>query len=591
MKDIKCLFRTTKISEVHAENMIRRELQSLDFSDSEALHHRSQNFHRLLQDCIARKSLENGKQIHDQIMQSGYQLDVVISSTLVNMYINCGSFEDACNVFEHMHVRDIVSWNVMIAGYSKCGLHKEAITLFWEMTRAGVKPTKITFVHVLKACTESESLEDGMAVHAAMKGEVNSDVFLDSTLIGMYARCGSIQKGREVFDEMQERDGVSWNVMIGGYAQSGDVEEAMSLFEQMQKEAVWPDNVTFGGLLKACTNSTSLDCGQEVHSYMVKCGIDTGIIFGSCLVDMYAKCGKIRDARVVFDKLTNRDVVIYNVMIAGYAQDRLGNEAFKLLCQMQDEHMKPDRVTFLCLLKACISLSSLELGKKVHSHIIVHGYGLDTKVMNTVIDMYAKCGGMAQARQVFDKLPRDNVVTWTAMISGYVQHRQFEEAFKLFWQMQAESLQPNEAAYVLVLKACAHMGALEQGRLIQALIQKTGFQSTILVDSTLIDMYCKCGSVKLARQVFDHMPKQDVISWTAMITGYAQHGHGKEALQIAKKMLAEGFKPDRITSMVILSACNHIGLVDDALSFFYSMTQDYGIVPTAEHYACMVDLL
>lgn len=566
----------------------RRDLSQIASSaDSQSLTY----LHRLLQDCIACRSLEKGKQIYDHLMQSGLPLDVVVSSTLVNVYVTCGSLEDACKVFERMHERDVVSWNMMIAGYSKCGLHNEAIALFWEMNRAGVKPTKITFVNVLKACTESKSLEDGMAIHTNMKSEMNSDVFLDSALVGMYAKCGCVEKGRQVFDEMQERDVVSWNVMIGVYAQSGKVEEAISLFDQMQKGAVQPDNVTFACLLKACTNSASLHCGQEVHIYMVKCGIDTGIIFGSCFVDMYAKCGRIRDARVVFDKLANRDAVIYNVMIAGYAQERLGNEAFKLLSQMQGERLKPDRVTFLCLLKACISLSSLELGKQVHLHIILNGYGLDTKVMNTVIDMYAKCGGIVQARQVFDKLPRDNVVTWTAMIAGYVQHRQFEEVFKLFWQMQAESLQPNEAAYVIVLKACAHIGALEQGRQIHRLIQKTGFQSTILVDSTLIDMYCKSGSVKLARQVFDDMPKQDTISWTAMVTGYAQHGHGKEALKIAKKMLAEGFKPDRITSMVILSACNHIGLVDDALSFFYSMTQDYGIVPAAEHYACMVDLL
>lgn len=569
----------------------KRDLQIVSSADTEARTYRSDYLHRHLQDCITCKSLENGQRIYDLITQNGLPLHVIISTTLLNMYLTCGSLEDACNVFDCMRVRDVVSWNMMIAGYSKNGLHKHAISLFWEMNRAGVRATKVTFVNVLLACVELKSLEDGMAIHASMKGVVDSDVFLDSTLVGMYAKCGCIEKGRNIFDEMQERDVVSWNVMIGVYAQSGKVEEAINLFGKMIKEAVQPDNVTFGSLLKACTTSASLHCGKEVHSYMAKCGLDTGIIFGSCLVDMYAKCGKIRDAGVVFNKLAMRDSVIYNVMIAGYAQEKLENDAFKLFSQMQGEHIKPDRVTFLCLLKACISLSSSELGKQVHLHIILNGYGLDTKVMNTVIDMYAKCGCMVHARQVFDKLPKDNVVTWTAMIAGFVQHRQFEEAFKLFWQMQAESFQPNEVAFVLVLKACAHKGALEQGRQIHDLIQKTGFQSNILVDSTLIDMYCKCGAVKLARQVFDGMPRQDVVSWTAMITGYAQHGHGKEALEVAKKMLAEGLKPERITSMVILSACNHMGLVEDALSFFYSMSQTYGLVPSTEHYACMVDLL
>ncbi|MCO5591054.1 hypothetical protein L7F22_045030 [Adiantum nelumboides] len=572
-----------------AGNLTRRALQTcINNVDSESVRF---NLLRTLKNCITEKSVDHGRKIHDEIVQSGLLLDIVVSNTLLNMYIKCGSFADACKLFERLHERDIASWNLIIAGYTNCGRHKEAITHFWDMNRAGVKPSKITFASVLKACTESESLEDGKAIHAAVKDEINADIFLDSAIIGMYAKCGYIEKGRLLFDEMQKRDVVSWNVMIGVYAQSRKVKEAICLFEQMQKEAIPPDNVTFGNLLKACTNAASLELGQEMHSYMVKCGAYSSLMFGSSLVDMYAKCGSIRDAQTVFDKLSTRDVVIYNVMIAGYAEARLGDEAFKLLSQMENEPLKPDRVTFLCLLKACIGLSSLKLGKRVHVHIIVHGYGLDIKVMNTMINMYTKCGGIAQARQVFDVVPKEDVITWTVIIACYVHDRQFDEAFKLFWQMQAENLQPNEATYVIVLKACAQKGALEQGQDIHELIRKTGFQSTILVDSALLDMYCKCGSVKLARQVFDCMPKHDAVSWTSMLTGYAQHGHGLEALQIAKKMLAEDFKLDRITALAVLSACNHMGQVDDALFFFSSMIRDHGIVPSAEHYSCMVDLL
>ncbi|KAI5058850.1 hypothetical protein GOP47_0027020 [Adiantum capillus-veneris] len=586
---LKLLFYVKKHVDVsHAEYLTRRTLQTCDFAGSRLV---CFNVLHALRNCIAQKSVDHGRQIHDEILQSGLLFDVVVSNTLLNMYIRCGSFEDAYKLFECLHERDIASWNLIIEGYNKCGRHKEAIAHFWDMNRAGVKPSKITFLSVLKACTEVESLEDGKAVHAAVRDEMNSDVFVESAIIGMYAKCGCIQKGRQLFDEMQERDVVSWNVMIGVYGQIGKVKEVSSLFQQMQKEGIPPDNVTFGNLLKACTNAASLDLGQEMHSYMVKCGVYSSLMFGSSLVDMYAKCGSIRDARVVFDKLSSRDVVIYNVMISGYAEARLGDEAFKLLFQMEDEHMKPDRVTFLCLLKACIGLSSVELGKQVHVHAIVHGYGLDMKVMNTMIDMYAKCGGIAQARQVFDGLPKDDVVTWTAMISCYVHHRQFDEAFKLFWQMQAEKLQLNEAAYVIVLKACAQTGALEQGREIHELIRETGFQTTILVESALIDMYCKCGSVDLAHRTFNHMPKHDIVSWTSMLTGYAQHGHGLEALQIAKKMLAEGYKLGRITTLAVLSALNYMGQFDYALSFFCSMTRDHGIVPSGEHYACMVDLL
>eukprot|EP01018_Ginkgo_biloba_P031676 Gb_31111 [translate_table: standard] len=249
------------------------------------------------------------------------------------------------------------------------------------------------------------------------------------------------------------------------------------------------------------------------------------------------------------------------------------------------------KTTYASLLEDCINKKLLSEGKLVHAHMTEMGFKPDRFLGNTLVNMYAKCGSLVYARRVFDRMPERNVVSWTVMISAYDSRGHAEEALTLFSQMQQTGIQPNEFTFASVLPACADLAALEQGRKIHETIIKSGFHSDVFVASALLDMYAKCGSIEDACHVFDEMPKRNVISWNAMIVGYAMHGCAKEALQLFKQMQHLGTKPDHVTFVGVLSACRHAGLVEDGWQCFHCMSENYHITPAMKHYCCMVDLL
>ncbi|KAJ7540213.1 hypothetical protein O6H91_10G005500 [Diphasiastrum complanatum] len=546
----------------------------------------------LLKACASLAALEQGKQLHSEIIKRGFQSDVVVGSTLVDMYAKCGCTEDARELFDNMSERDVVSWNAMIAGYAQNALGKEALALFEQMKLEGVQPNNVTFVLLLKACASLAALEQGKQLHSEIiKRGFQSDVVVGSTLVDMYAKCGCTEDARELFDNMSERNVVSWNAMIAGYAQNGLGKEALDLYEQMKQEGMQPNNVTFVLLLNACASLAALEQGKQLHSEIIKRGFQSDVVVGRTLVDMYAKCGCTEDARELFDNMSERNVVSWNAMIAGYAQNGLGKEALDLYEQMKQEGVHPDNVTFILLLKACANLEALEQGKQLHSKIIKRGFQSDLVVCSTLVHMYAKCGCTEDARELFDNMSERDVVSWTAMIGEHAQNGLGKDALALYEQMKQEGVQPDNVTFVLLLKACASLAALEQGKQLHSEIIKKGFQLDVVVGNTLVDMYTKCGCTEHAREVFDNMSERDVVSWTAMIAGYAKNGIAQEALALFEQMQREGMKPDEVTYISVLSACAHSGLVDQGRYVFDSIYKNNVVTPSKEHYACMVDLL
>ncbi|KAJ7548560.1 hypothetical protein O6H91_07G017300 [Diphasiastrum complanatum] len=546
----------------------------------------------LLKGCSRRKALAEGKQVHALIVQSGLDSNIFLANTLVHMYAKCGSVLDADKVFSNMPQHNVYSWTAIISAYADSGQGKEAINLFQQMQETGLASDKVLFVVVLKACAGLAALEQGKQLHSdIIRRGFQSDVIVGNTLIDMYAKCGCTEDARELFNNMSERDVVSWTAMIAGYAQNGLGKEALALYEQMKQEGVQPDNVTFVLLLKACASVAALEQGKQFHSDIIKRGFESDVIIGSSLVDMYAKCGCTEDARELFNNMSERDVVSWTAMIAGYAQNGRGKEALALYEQMKQEGVQPNNVTFVLLLKACASLAALEQGKQLHSDIIKRGLHSDVIVGSSLVDMYAKCGCTEDARELFNNMSEQDVVSWTAMIAGYAQNGLGNEALALYEQMKQEGVQPDSVTFVFLLKACASLAALEQGKRLHSDIVKRSLQSDVIVGSSLVDMYAKCGCTEDARELFNKMSERDVISWNAMIAGYAQNGLGKEALALFKQMQREGMKPNEVTYISVLSACAHSRLLDEGGYAFDVMCKDHGVTPTREHYACMVDLL
>jgi pentatricopeptide repeat protein len=308
------------------------------------------------------------------------------------------------------------------------------------------------------------------------------------------------------------------------------------------------------------------------------------------MVAGYAQNGQVEEALDVFEKMPERNTISWNALIAGYAQNGCSDEALELFQKMQVAGVKPDSKTFGSVLPTCANLGALDQGREIHGRIITSEFQYDFVVQSALADVYAKCGILEDARKLFDKMCQRDVVSWTAMITGYAQNGYSVEALNLFKEMKLAGVKPDCKTFAGVLPACAKLASLEQGMEIHEEITGSGFQSDVIVANALIDMYAKCGSIIKAHHLFDNMPQRNVVSWTTMIGGYAMHGFGKEALKIFEKMQHSGMKPNRATLVCVLSACCHAGLVDEGWLYFNCMTQHYHITPTMEHYGCMVDL-
>eukprot|EP01018_Ginkgo_biloba_P027869 Gb_30918 [translate_table: standard] len=616
---IKTLFRA-----LTTEKIDEKLMPALHLADHLSLHVNSYQYARILRECINSKALNEGKQAHAHMMKTGFLLNVFLGNDLIIFYANTRNVTYARQVFDKMAERNVVSWNVMISGYVQNGHCIRALELFCQMQGTETGPDHFTFTSVLRACASLTDLRQGKQIHAyAIKARFDIHICVGNALISMYAKCGSILNACKVFDKMPQRDVVSWNAMATGYARQEQSEECLKLFCQMKWAGVKANQFTFSSILRTYSSeASSLVYGKQVHAHIIKTGFEPDVVVGNALVTMYSKCGSLEDAHHMFDEIPKRDVVSWtamitgyaqngyckeafqlfdqmpeqnavswNAMIAGYAQNRHGWMALKLFSQMLEAGINVTEFTFTSVVNACASLASLEHGKWIHGYVAKTGFESSLCIGSALADMYVKCQSMAYARRVFNNMPERNVVCWTGMITGYAQNGQGEETLRFFCKMQQASIKPNQFTFASVLGACGSLAAMKEGKQVHAHIIKTGLNGDVGVSNALVTMYAKCGSIEDALEMFVKMLERDVVSWNAMITGYAQHGCGKKALQLFKIMLQTGMKPNGITFIGVLSACSHVGLVNEGHNYFYSMIHDYGIVPIVDHYACMVDLL
>lgn len=319
-------------------------------------------------------------------------------------------------------------------------------------------------------------------------------------------------------------------------------------------------------------------------------GLGFDLFLATKLVNFYSVCDSLRNAHLLFDRIPKSNLFLWNVLIRGYAWNGPYEAAISLYHQMLEYGLAPDNFTFPFVLKACSALSAIEEGRNIHEHAIRTGWETDVFVGAALIDMYAKCGCVRSAREVFDKIEERDAVLWNSMLAAYSQNGHPDESLALCSEMALAGLRPTEATLVTVISASADIAALPQGKELHGFSWKHGFESNDKVKTALVDMYAKCGSVKVARNLFERLKEKRVVSWNAIITGYAMHGHANEALDLFEEMKEKSL-PDHITFVGVLAACSHGGLLDEGWIFFESMVRDYRIVPTIQHYTCMVDLL
>ncbi|KAL5700802.1 hypothetical protein ACHQM5_026209 [Ranunculus cassubicifolius] len=376
--------------------------------------------------------------------------------------------------------------------------------------------------------------------------------------------------------------------------------------------------------LRFCAKHNSPSQGKILHAQIIKSGLQQSQPLLNSLISMYGKCNLLHYALHLFDEMPQRDQVSYDSILTAYNQAKLPHQTLSLFRNMFSvDKLLPDGYIYATLIKACAGLSTVRQGKQVHASFVLSRFCDDDIVKSSLVDMYSRYGLMEDARSVFESVKVKNSVSWTALISGYARNGQCEvavavlrrmqvkdlfswtalisgivqtgdgvDAIKLFVEMRWEDVK-IEDPFVLssVVGAAANIAALELGKQLHCVVIVLGYESSVFVSNALVDMYGKCSDILAAKGVFDKILGRDVVSWTTIIVGMAQHGRAHEALCLFDEMLLEGLKPNEVTFIGLVYACSHGGFVDKGRHLFNSMIKDYKIRPSLQHYTCLLDLL
>ncbi|KAE8649658.1 pentatricopeptide repeat-containing protein At1g56690, mitochondrial [Cucumis sativus] len=462
---------------------------------------------------------------------------IISRNSLITRYSRLGQIEKARVVFDEMRDKNIISWNSIVAGYFQNKRPQEAQNMFDKMSERNT-----------------------ISWNGLVSGYINN---------------GMINEAREVFDRMPERNVVSWTAMVRGYVKEGMISEAETLFWQMPEKNVVSWTVMLGGLLQ----EGRIDEACRLFDMMP----EKDVVTRTNMIGGYCQVGRLVEARMLFDEMPRRNVVSWTTMITGYVQNQQVDIARKLFEVMPEKN----EVSWTAMLKGYTNCGRLDEASELFNAMPIKS----VVACNAMILCFGQNGEVPKARQVFDQMREKDEGTWSAMIKVYERKGLELDALELFRMMQREGIRPNFPSLISVLSVCAGLANLDHGREIHAQLVRSQFDLDVYVASVLLSMYIKCGNLAKAKQVFDRFAVKDVVMWNSIITGYAQHGLGVEALRVFHDMHFSGIMPDDVTFVGVLSACSYTGNVKKGLEIFNSMETKYQVEQKIEHYACMVDLL
>uniref|UniRef100_A0A803QCG8 Pentatricopeptide repeat-containing protein n=1 Tax=Cannabis sativa TaxID=3483 RepID=A0A803QCG8_CANSA len=514
-----------------------------------------------LQACCDHGLVRQGKQVHAQLVVNGGTKNNLLGTKLLAMYVLCGSFLHAKNVFFRCLELGFASpWNWMIRGFTNQGLFNYALRFYFKMLGYGISPDKYTFPPLIKACGGLNNLGLIKHVHERIRlMGLELDVFVGSSLIKLYAENGCIYDARQVFDKMPERDSVLWNVMINGYVRNCDTKRCVEIFLRMRESNVKPNSVTYACVLSVCGGSEELICfGVQIHGLVFSCGLELDSPVANTLLAMYSKSQRLFEACKVFNLMPQTDLVTWNGMISGYVQNGFMVEASNCFRDMVSARIEPDLVTFASFLPCVTESGNLKQGKEIHCYIIRHGVSIDVFLKGALIDLYFKCRNVEMACKILDQSNAVDVIVFTSMISGFVLNGMNCNALEIFRRLLRVKMRPNSVTLASIFPAFSGMTALKLGKELHGNTIKMGLDKLCYVGSSITDMYAKCGRLDLARRVFQRMPERDSICWNSMITNCSQNGKPEEAIDLFRRMGLEGIKYDCVSISAALSSCANL---------------------------------
>ncbi|XP_059637664.1 pentatricopeptide repeat-containing protein At4g19191, mitochondrial-like [Cornus florida] len=527
------------------------------------------------------------QQIHARFILHGLHQNQPLSSKLIDTYANLGHFTISQQVFSSVTCPNTPLYNRFLRNLFKFGEFEKTLLVYQEMFLKSMYPDEYTYPFVLRSCSQLSYAEIGKIIHGhVVKLGFDSYDIVGRALAEMYREIGNHGK-------LIEERPINWNSLIFEACRSGDPEEGFQIFKRMRMERLEPDSVCVINLLRASVDLNFLKLGRSVHSLIIVCNLFDDLAVNTALLTMYTKLGCLEDATLLFEKMSERDCVVWNLMISAYSRNGYPEKSLELLMRLVRSGIRADLFTAIAAISSIADLKSLCQGKQIHAHVIRNGSDYQVSVHNSLIDMYCKCDCLNAARKIFDLVREKTVVSWSSMIKGYVSHELFYDALSLFTNMKLDGYKVDSITVINILPACVNIGALEQVKHLHGFSIKCGLNSILSVNTALLISYAKCGCIEMARRLFDDedIDSKDMIIWNSMISAYSKHGDSLQCFELYDQMKQSKLKPDQVTFLGLLTACVNSGSVKEGWEYYKEMTETYCCQPRQEHYACMVDLL
>ncbi|CAL0319986.1 unnamed protein product [Lupinus luteus] len=441
------------------------------------------------------------------------------------------------------------------------------------------------FTNLLQACIPTKSLTLAKQLHSLIiTSGCSSDKFISNHLLNLYSKfgnfqgavalfdimpmrntmscnimikafleMGNIESAKKLFDEMPERNVATWNAMVTGLTKFEMNQESLSLFSSMNESGFMPDEYSLGSVLRGCAHLRALFAGQQVHAYVMKCGFELNLVVACSLAHMYMKAGRLNEGETVIKLMPNCNVVAWNTLMAGKAQNRNFEGVLDQYSVMKMAGFRPDRITFVIVISSCSELATLDQGKQIHAEAIKAGASFEVDIISSLVSMYSKSGSLQDSIKAFSECGERDTVLWSSMIAAYGFHGQGEEAIKLFNKMEQEKLAGNEVTFLSLLYACSHCGLKDKGlELFDLMVEKYGLKPRLEHYTCVVDLLGRSGCLKQAESMIRSMPlKADAIIWKTLLSACKIHKNAEMARMVAEEVLR--IDPQDSASYVLLA--------------------------------------
>ncbi|XP_061376129.1 putative pentatricopeptide repeat-containing protein At5g08490 isoform X2 [Gastrolobium bilobum] len=560
----------------------------------------------ILKSCSALLATNLGRALHSYVVKQGHVSCQVTNKALLNMYAKCGMLDDCLKLFDQLSHCDPVIWNIVLSGFSGSNKYDgDVIRLFRTMHSSGeAMPNSVTVAIVLPVCARLGDLDAGKSVHAyVIKSGFEAGTLDGNALVSMYAKCGLVSHDAyAVFDNIIDKDVVSWNAMIAGFAENGLLEDAFTLFSLMVKGPIQPNYATVANILPVCASfdkNVAYRRGRQIHSHVLQWPeLSADISVYNSLISFYLKVGRMTEAESLFWAMDSRDLVSWNAIIAGYTSNGEWLKALDLFGNLLSlETLLPDSVTIVSILPACAQLKYLQMGKQIHAYILRHPFLFeDTAIGNALVSFYAKCGYTEQAYHIFSMISRKDLISWNSILDAFGEKRHHSRFLSLLRLMLKLGIRPDSVTILTIIHFCASLLRVEKVKEIHNYSIRAGSilsDTTTAIGNAILDAYSKCGNMEYAdkmfwnlsekrnlvtcnslisgyvglgshhdaNMIFSGMSETDLTTWNLMVRVYAENDCPEQALSLFYDLQARGMKPDVVTIMSLLPVCTQMASV------------------------------